>query len=117
MRAVFLILIIAVVALIAAVMTGMIDIRQTQPAVVPGIESSDGKLVTRSGQAPAFEVQTGSIGVGPGKTVAVPKVEIQPSDTRIGVPSVQIRRPGDAPAAPAVTPTPAAPPAPSKPTP
>ena len=98
MRAVFLILIVAVVALIVAVLTGMIDIRQTQPAVAPGIESVDGKLVTRPGQAPAFDVQTGSIGVGTGKTVAVPKVEIQPSDTRVAVPSLEVRRPGDAPA-------------------
>lgn len=98
MRAVFLILIVAVVALIAAVLTGMVDIRQTQPAVAPGISSADGKIVTRPGQAPAFDVQTGSIGVGTGKTVAVPKIEIQPSNTRIAVPSVEVRRPGDAPA-------------------
>lgn len=105
MRAVFLILIVAVVALIAAVLTGMINLRQTQPAVAPGITASDGKIVTRPGQAPAFDVQTGSIGVGPGTTVAVPKVEIQPSNTRVGVPSIEVRRPGDAPA-----PTPPAPP-------
>ena len=98
MRAVFLILIVAVVALIAAVLTGMIDIRQTQPAVAPGIASEDGKLVARPGQTPAFDVETGTIGVGTGKTVAVPKVEIQPSDTRIAVPSVEMRRPGTAPA-------------------
>ena len=104
MRAVFLILIIAVVALIAAVLTGMIDIRQTQPAVAPGIESQDGKIVTRSGQAPAFDVQTGTVGIGSGATVAVPKVEIQPSNVRVGVPSLEVRRPGDAPA-----PAPAAP--------
>jgi len=106
MRAVFIILIVAVVALIAAVLTGMIDFRQTQPAVAPGITSSDGKIIARPGQAPAFDVQTGSIGVGTGKTVAVPKVEIQPSDTRIGVPSVELRRPGGA---PAPAPAPAAP--------
>ena len=104
MRAVFLILIVAVVALIVAVLTGMIDIRQTQPAVAPGIESADGKIVARPGQTPAFDVQTGSIGVGTGKTVAVPKVEIQPSDTRVAVPSIEVRRPGAAPA-----PAPAAP--------
>ena len=106
MRAVFLILIVAVVALIAAVLTGMIDIRQTQPAVAPGIESSDGKLVARSGQAPAFDVQTGSIGVGPGTTVAVPKVQIQPGDRRVAVPTVEVRRPA-APAPDAAAPAPA----------
>jgi len=104
MRAVFLILIVAVVALIAAVLTGMIRLPMTQPAVAPGIETVDGKVVVRPGQAPAFDVQTGSIGVGTGKTVALPKVEIQPSDTRIGVPSIEVRRPGDAPAPAAPTP-------------
>ncbi len=105
MRAFFLILIIAVAALILAVMTGMIDLRQTQPAVAPGISTENGKLVTRPGQAPAFDIETGSIGVGTNGSVAVPKVEIKPSDTRIGVPSVEVRRPGAAPA-----PAPAAPP-------
>jgi hypothetical protein len=102
MRAIFLILIVAVVALIAAVASGLIDISQTRPAVAPGVERADGKLVTRPGQTPAFDVKTGSIGVGTGNaSVAVPKIEIQPSETRIGVPSVEVRRPGATPAAPA----------------
>ena len=97
MRAIFLILIVAVLALIAAVLTGMIDIRQTQPAVAPGLESADGKIVARPGQAPAFDVETGSIGVGSSKTgIAVPKVEIQPSETRVGIPAIEVRRPGSA---------------------
>jgi hypothetical protein len=95
MRAIILILIIAVVALILAVMTGFVDLRQTQPAVAPGIETSDGKIVTRGGQAPAFDVETGSIGVGSGNaSVALHKVEIQPSGTRVAVPSIEVRRPG-----------------------
>jgi hypothetical protein len=94
-----------VVALILAVMTGMINLRQTQPAVAPGIETSDGKIVTRSGQAPAFDIETGSVAVGSGNaSVALPKVEIQPSDTRVAVPSVEVRRAGEKPAAPAPAP-------------
>jgi hypothetical protein len=108
MRAVFLILIVVVVALIAAVLTGMVKLPMTQPAVAPSVTVENGKVITRPGQTPAFDVQTGSIGVGTGKTVAVPKVEIQPSDTRIAVPSVELRRPGTAPA-PAPAPAPAAP--------
>ena len=107
MRAIFLILIVAVLALIAAVLTGMIDIRQTQPGVAPGVESADGKLVARPGQAPAFDVETGSIGVGTSKSgIAVPKVEIKPSETRIGIPAIEVRRPGTA-QAPAPAPVPA----------
>ena len=107
MRAIFLILIIAVVALILAVMTGFINLRQTEPAVAPGLETADGKIVTRSGQAPAFDIETESVGVGRGGSVALPKVEIQPSDTRIAVPTVEVRRPGDAPKQPAPAPAPA----------
>ena len=113
MRAVFLILIIAVVALIAAVMFDLVDLRQTRPAVAPGIESADGKIVARPGQAPAFDVETGTIGIGTGKTVAVPKVEIQPSNTRVGVPSIEVRRPGTTPAAPPPPVAPTPPPAPA----
>ena len=105
MRAIFLILIVAVVALIVAVMTGMIDIRQTRPAVPPGVEASNGKIITRPGQAPAFDIETGSVGVGTGNaSVALPKVEIQPSDTRIAVPNVEVRRPAENRAPPAAVP-------------
>ena len=98
MRAIFLILIIAVAALILAVMTGMINLRQTQPAVAPGVETADGKVVTRGGQAPAFDIETGSIEIASGNaSVALPKVEIQPSGTRVAVPRVELRRPGEAP--------------------
>ena len=98
MRAVFLILIVAVVALIVAVLTGMVKLPMTQPAVAPSVSVENGQIIARPGQTPAFDVQTGSVEVGSGKTVAVPKVEIQPSDTRIAVPSVELRRPGAAPA-------------------
>jgi hypothetical protein len=104
MRAIFLILIIAVAALIVAVMTGMINLRQTEPAVAPGIETADGKIVTRGGQAPAFDVETGSIGVGTNGSVAVPKIEVKPSSTRVAVPTIEVRRPRDASPAPAPAP-------------
>lgn len=107
MRAIFIILIVAVLALIGAVATGMIDIRQTRPALAPGLESADGKVVARPGQAPAFDVETGTIGVGTSNSgVTVPKIEIQPSETRIGIPAIEVRRPGSA-QQPAPTPAPA----------
>jgi hypothetical protein len=110
MRAVFLVLIVAIFALIVAVMSGMVHLPQTRPAVAPGIESSNGKIVVREGQTPQFKVETGTIGVTTGKSgIAVPKIEITPSGTRIGVPSIEVRRPGTAPA-PAPAPTAPAPP-------
>jgi hypothetical protein len=115
MRAIFLILIVAVVALILAVMSGMINLRQTEPAVAPGIETSDGKIVARKGQAPAFDIETGSIGVaGSNASVAVPKIEIKPGETRVAVPTIEVRRPG-APQAPVAPAAPAAPAPPAKP--
>jgi hypothetical protein len=105
MRAIFLILIVAVLALIAAVALGLVNLNLTRPATAPSVESVDGKIVARPGQAPAFDVETGSIGVGTSKTgIAVPKVEIQPSETRIGIPAIEVRRPGAQ--APAAAPAP-----------
>ena len=96
MRAILLILIIAVVALIAAVATGLIDIRQTSPAVAPGVESSDGKLTTTPGQAPSFDIETGSVGVtGNAATVRVPSIEIKREGTAVSVPGVEVKPPVD----------------------
>ncbi len=97
MRAILLILIIAVVALIAAIGTGLIDIRQTSPAVAPSVASEDGKLTTQAGQAPTFDVETGSIGVGASnRTVSVPSVEVKRDGTKVAVPTVEVRPPAEA---------------------
>ena len=96
MRAILLILIIAVVALIAAIGTGLIDIRQTSPAVAPSVESRDGKLTTQSGKAPTFDIETGSIGVGTSnRTVNVPSIEVKRDGTAVAVPNVEVRPPAD----------------------
>lgn len=81
MRTAILILIVAVVALIVAIQTGFLDIKQTRGAEAPQI-SADGKGVTATGgQTPAFEVETGKVAVGTqdrNLTVQVPTVEVQP---------------------------------------
>ena len=64
MRAILLILIIVVVGVIAALATGLVDVSQTRGARAPHIEASDGAIRAQGGQSPAFEVQTGSVGVG-----------------------------------------------------
>ena len=94
MRAILLILIVAVVALIAAIATGLIDVSQTRGARAPQVEASDGRIRTQGGQSPAFEVQTGSVGVGTrDANVAVPKVEVKRGETSVKVPVVEVRRP------------------------
>ena len=78
MRTVFLILIIGVLALIAAIATGFLDISQTRPAQVPQISTNGTGVTASGGQAPAFDVQTGSVKVGTTQTtVKVPAIEVQ----------------------------------------
>lgn len=97
MRAILLILILVVVALIAAFATGFLDVTQTRDARVPTVETTDGAIRAQGGQPPAFEVQTGSVEVGTREAnVAVPKVEIKPEQKTVDVPSVAVRRPEEA---------------------
>jgi len=99
MRAILLILIIAVVALIAAVQIGLVDFRQTRAATAPTVRAADGKLITKPGQTPAFDVETGSIGVGTRDTrVAVPSIEVKRGEGSVRLPSVEVREPAPAPA-------------------
>jgi hypothetical protein len=95
MRAIILILILAVVALIAAVATGFIDINQTREARAPQISATGNGVAAQGGQTPAFEVETGSVEVGTGTAnVAAPTVKIEPKDTQVAVPKVTVNRPG-----------------------
>ena len=94
MRAILLILIIVVVGAIAAIATGLVDVSQTQPARAPNFEAGDGTIRAQGGQPPAFEVQTGSVGIGSREAnVAVPKVEVKRDEATVKVPSVEVRRP------------------------
>lgn len=82
MRAVLLILILLVVALIAAISTGLLDITQTRSARAPQIATDNG-ITASGGQAPAFDVETGSISVGASQqnvTVPVPRLDVNPAN-------------------------------------
>lgn len=97
MRAILLILILVIVAAIAAIATGLIDVSQTQEARVPTIEARDGSIRAEAGQAPRFDVETGSVGVGTREAnVAVPKVEVKRDQATVPVPTVEVRRPQEA---------------------
>jgi len=100
MRAILLILIVAVVALIVAVQTGLVDVRQTRAGAVPSVQAADGKLVAQPGQAPAFDVETGSIGVGTRDTrVPVPQIKVERGEGSVRLPSIEVREPASAPVA------------------
>lgn len=81
MRAILFILILVVVALLIAIGTGLVDITQTRPAAVPQVDASRGGVTASGGQAPAFDIETGSVAVGTTRAnVVVPSVQVRPAD-------------------------------------
>lgn len=64
MRALLFILIIAVVAILIAVGTGFLNINQIRSARAPEISATRNGVTAKGGQAPAFDVETGSVKVG-----------------------------------------------------
>lgn len=84
MRAIIIILIVAVVAVLIGVGTGFIDINQTRPARTPDLSTTDNGVVAQGGQTPAFEVETGSVRVGAEDArVKVPRLEVVPPEENV----------------------------------
>lgn len=99
MRAVILVLILLVVAAIALVATGFVNVNQTQPAEAPAVQVGSDGVVVQGGQQPKFQVETGRIEVGSGqRTIPVPEIRIAPGGN--GAAPTQ---PGQQPAAPPAT--------------
>jgi hypothetical protein len=81
MRAVIFILILAVVIIIIAVATGFLDINQIRGARAPDVAATGNGVTATGGQAPAFDVETGSVKVGTKEqTVKVPTLTVQKPD-------------------------------------
>ena len=81
MRAIIFILILVVIVVIAGIMTGFLDINQIRGARAPQIATTSNGVTAKGDQAPAFEVETGSVKVGSQqKTVAVPTLQVQRPD-------------------------------------
>ena len=81
MRAVIFVLIVAVLVVIAGIASGFLDINQIRGARAPQISTTGNGVTAKGGQAPAFEVETGSVKVGSQqKTVQVPSVTVQRPD-------------------------------------
>jgi hypothetical protein len=97
MRAILLILILGIVAAIAAIATGLVNVSQTREARAPTVAASDGSIRAEPGQAPRFDVETGSVGVGTREAnLPVPKVEVKRDQATVAVPTVEVRRPEEA---------------------
>ena len=80
MRAVFLILVIIIVAIIAAIATGYLNINQVRGGRTPQVATTGNGVVAKGGQAPAFDVETGTVKVGTKETtVKVPVLKVEPA--------------------------------------
>jgi len=85
MRALIFILIIAILAVIAAIATGFVDINQIRGAKAPEISATRNGVTAKGGQAPAFDVETGSVKVGTKDTnVKVPELQVVPPQNQAG---------------------------------
>ncbi len=88
MRAVIFVLIIAVLVVIAGIATGFLNINQIRSGKVPQIAATSNGVTAKGGQAPAFDVETGSVKVGTQqKTVRVPTLEVQKPDQNQAAPA------------------------------
>jgi hypothetical protein len=79
MRAILLVLILVVLVLLVGVGTGFLDINQIRGAKAPAVSATGNGIVAKGGQAPAFDVETGSVKVGTKQAnVTVPTLVVQP---------------------------------------
>ena len=81
MRAFIFVLIIAVLVVIAGVASGFLRINQTRPAQAPQLTATGKGVTAKGGQAPAFDVETGSVKVGT-------------KDAKVKVPALEVQKPG-----------------------
>jgi hypothetical protein len=100
MRAVLLVLILAVVVIIGAVATGFINITQLRGAQAPDIDASGNGVTATGGQTPTFDIETGSVGVGTrDATIKVPEVRVNPATNQAAPAPPQAPAPPPAPPA------------------
>ena len=79
MRAILLLLIVVIIAVIGGVATGFLNISQIRGAEAPVVSATHNGVVAKGGQAPAFDVQTGSVEIGTrNATVKLPEVQVKP---------------------------------------
>jgi hypothetical protein len=78
MRTVLGILIVALVLIVAAIATGFLNVTQIRGGRPPVVTATRNSVTAAGGEAPAFDVETGSVKVGTTETnVKVPKLTVQ----------------------------------------
>jgi hypothetical protein len=80
MRAVLFVIIVAVIVIIAAMATGFLNINQIRGVQAPQVSASGNGITAKGGQAPAFDIETGSVKVGT-------------ADAKVKVPSLVVEKP------------------------
>lgn len=81
MRALIFIVILAIIIMIISVATGFLDINRIRGGKAPDISVTRNGVTATGGQAPAFDVETGSVKVGTKQqTVKVPTLTVQKPD-------------------------------------
>ena len=82
MRALLFLLIIIVVVVIAAIGSGFLDITRIHGGSTPQVSASGNGISSKSGEAPAFDVETGSVKLGS-------------KETSVKVPTLVVQKPGE----------------------
>jgi len=78
MRALIVVLIIVILAILALVGSGFVRLNQTREAKAPEVSATRNGVTATGGQAPAFDVATGSVKVGTKETtVKVPSLVVE----------------------------------------
>jgi flagellar basal body-associated protein FliL len=78
MRALIVIVIIVILAILALVGSGFVRLSQTREAKAPQVSATRNGVTAQGGQAPAFDVETGSVKVGAKETtVKVPALVVE----------------------------------------
>jgi hypothetical protein len=78
MRSVIILLILVIVLAIVGIASGFININQVREAQAPQVSATHNGVIAKGGQAPAFDVETGTVKIGSkDATVKVPALEVQ----------------------------------------
>ena len=81
MRAIIFILIVVLLVVLVAIGTGFVSINQIRGAKAPEVSATRNGVTATGGQAPAFDVATGSVKVGTKETtVKVPALVVEKAE-------------------------------------
>ena len=81
MRVLILILIVVLLVVLVAIGTGFVSINQIRGAKAPEVSATRNGVTATGGQAPAFDVATGSVKVGTKETtVKVPALVVEKAE-------------------------------------